>query len=497
MKKIKKYLTIQNLYILIISTILFVSCFVRLYHYLQIRSLWHDETSLAYNILTRNFLQLLLPLNFYQSAPPIFLWLAKFSTSFSNIPIELSLRFIPFIFSIISIFVFYKLSTKIFTNKFAIILSNFLFCINFQLIYYAQEFKQYSTDVLIIILLILYLHKLDISKLTKKQNLILLTVLSICPLISLASLFAIAGYITYWILSKNFKNIKHFFCFIAPIVFVLSIYYFTILLPSQKIMLSFFQEYWNKGFLDISNLKLIRTNLQFLFSQNNYWYFILIPVCMGIFLGIKNKINIVHQIILIFFFVGVASILHIYPTKDRMILYTIPLVIILSLMPLNYISKSKKLYATIVITLTLISFSQYNFNYFKNLTNQTLFEREYSREFMQILVKNAKPTDIIIYNNGSVQEFAVYSQIYQFKPLRYGEIRNTKLLGVKDINLREKIYFEHLNRFPKNNYYWFYYSHDYIHNPTVNLLKKWNKLYGQTIIEKEKYGSYLLYTYVK
>ena len=81
-------------------------------------------------------------------APPLFLACVKFLISVFG-KSDIVFRFLPFLSSILSVFVFYKLSKTFLKSKAAIILANFLFAVNFSLIFYGSEFKQYSTDVLV------------------------------------------------------------------------------------------------------------------------------------------------------------------------------------------------------------------------------------------------------------------------------------------------------------------------------------------------------------
>ena len=42
--------------------------------YAENRSLWYDEAALALNITSRGFVELVAPLDYLQTAPPMFLW---------------------------------------------------------------------------------------------------------------------------------------------------------------------------------------------------------------------------------------------------------------------------------------------------------------------------------------------------------------------------------------------------------------------------------------
>jgi hypothetical protein len=110
------------------------------------RTLWTDELLLATSIIQRNPLLLLQPLDFYSVAPILFLQLEKLFSLF--IPdTDLALRTLPLIAFIGSIYLLFRILTKIHPNKYAVLIGLALFAFNSPLIYYASEIKQYMTDV--------------------------------------------------------------------------------------------------------------------------------------------------------------------------------------------------------------------------------------------------------------------------------------------------------------------------------------------------------------
>ena len=66
----------------------------RLYEYFAGRSLWLDEASIALNILRRDYLELLTPLQYRQAAPVGWLWTEKLITGLWDSS-EFALRFFP------------------------------------------------------------------------------------------------------------------------------------------------------------------------------------------------------------------------------------------------------------------------------------------------------------------------------------------------------------------------------------------------------------------
>jgi hypothetical protein len=120
---------------------------LRVAQYLAGRSLWMDEASLADNILGKSFAGLFGPLKNVQLAPPGFLaleWLA------AKLPgdIRWTLRLVPLTAGIASLFLFERFSRR-YLNPTAAIVALAMFVVSDDLIYYASEVKQYSSDVTI------------------------------------------------------------------------------------------------------------------------------------------------------------------------------------------------------------------------------------------------------------------------------------------------------------------------------------------------------------
>ena len=458
------------------------------------RSLWHDETSLGMSLVFKNFIELWQPLLHVQSAPPLFLTFSKLLFSISPQNPEYILRIIPFLFGIISIFLFYKLSLKVLKNKGSILFANLIFAINIPLIVYSSEFKQYSGDVAIVLTLFLLFDKYKIENITTKQKILLSIILLIVPFISLPSIFVIASYILLSLLKKKFKNIKEIFFIILPITIAFSAYYFHTLIPAKEQMLNSYSELWSGGFLNFhisSIINLLKINLNYFFYPCK---FILIP-CLFFFIGIfalmKKNNNISKLILLTLFFVILASFLHIYPIKERTVLYLIPLTILFIFIPTTLsFSRDKNrqiIYKTIIVSLILIFFSGYNVKNFNLLKNNHVLKKEYPKELMIFMKEHYTPGEVVIYNDASDSEFYFYSTIYNFSnsQMKIGKISLS--------SYGEDWYYNVLNILPKNQKYWFFYSYDYYKKPVIPFLKKWARQpHNKIIYEKERGISYLL-----
>jgi hypothetical protein len=120
---------------------------LRIYQWMHNRSLWVDESYLAINILERGFGELHQPLEFSQSAPWLFLIASKAMVALFG-PGEMVLRFIPLVASILSLWVLWRLARECF-DGWVVPVALAIFTFAYPHLYYAQELKQYSLDILL------------------------------------------------------------------------------------------------------------------------------------------------------------------------------------------------------------------------------------------------------------------------------------------------------------------------------------------------------------
>jgi hypothetical protein len=132
--------------------LILVGTAVRVRDYWGNRSLWRDEAALAVNFLHRSFFGMLKPLDNQQAAPVGFLLVQKLAATILGTS-ERGLRFIPLMASIAAVVVFWRLCRLLLTPR-ATLLALGLLSLNYRQYYYAQEVKQYSTDVFVAITLL-------------------------------------------------------------------------------------------------------------------------------------------------------------------------------------------------------------------------------------------------------------------------------------------------------------------------------------------------------
>jgi hypothetical protein len=116
------------------------------------RALWHDEAALALNILQRSFAELFQPLQFDQGAPVGFLLAVKLVVLALG-GSEFVLRSVPLLSGCLALLAFYPLARRLLPAR-AVPVAVGLFAVLPGLIYYSAELKQYSTDVLVAVVLL-------------------------------------------------------------------------------------------------------------------------------------------------------------------------------------------------------------------------------------------------------------------------------------------------------------------------------------------------------
>jgi uncharacterized membrane protein len=305
------------------------------------RNLWLDEAALAVAIRDSSYAQLLNPLEFLQIAPIGFIYLTKCLINIfgSN---EYIFRLIPLLAGIGSLLIFYRLANLVLSAGSSLI-AIFIFSSTPFLIYYSQEFKQYSLDVFFCLLLVFIHHNRDV--LSHKYNLIFLLVGTTATYFSHGSIFALAAISLYSALRslnnkdylEMFKSI--FYGLLFLLMFLINYYLFIKTNASQGEI----QSYWTQYFLpypfSIESLTVWR-NLINSFYEFCDLYGPIKPLIFFLFFigltGFNNDRTAIYLLSLIIIgLVIIASMLSILPFSSRLILFIIPFFYIMVLYGLD------------------------------------------------------------------------------------------------------------------------------------------------------------------
>jgi len=146
----------------ILTAILLIGSAVRLFHFINNRSLWMDEIYLCSSFAHMSYLELASNVLDYQQKAPIgFLWMVKLCTDLFGYH-EMSLRIIPFIAGITSLILFPEIC-KHYLKPWPLLVAVAIFALSPALTYHSVEIKQYSTECLATILALLLFHQYQLK----------------------------------------------------------------------------------------------------------------------------------------------------------------------------------------------------------------------------------------------------------------------------------------------------------------------------------------------
>lgn len=330
-----------------------------------------DEISLGNNIKNLNFLELLYPLSYGQSCPPLYLWIQKMIILISPFDLWISFKILSFTSSCLILLYFFKFAQKYnFSKDFILIFLILIF--NPYIVYNSLTLKQYSIDLLGVIILV---YSYD-NKFFKKNIYIFFLIWS---LISNIGLFSCVGYLAFLFFKidkvKTVKNLKKFiisnlktFLSIVPY----TIYFLWFMQQDGALELkSYMKHYWSGSFLtfDSSILKFLVTLMHgfwvFFFSMNEIvgLSIFLISVISFFFYLLKKKqevlyySNEIYLLLFIFLVHLVLNVFQLYPLSDRLYLYLSLLFFILFLSAIKKIFQNSyfKKYSFLIISFFSLS----------------------------------------------------------------------------------------------------------------------------------------------
>jgi len=384
---------------------------IRLRNYFFNRALWLDEATLSLNIINRDYLQLLKPLDTLQVAPIGFLFVEKF---FVNIfgPNEFALRLFPLMAGILSLFFFYSVAKK-FTNKFIALFGLLFFVFGYYLIYYSTEVKQYEIDILVFLLCFNFIYLKDYSYKGIQKYLVSGLIGATVIWFSHVSVFILAGIglglLLDLITGKVYSRIPGYvlMIFIWLISFGLNYFFFIYGHSHKDLQIEAFTSIgFLSGFTDIQTFSNWLWNniidlFKYPFRIPNWVFGFLLIICT-LYVIVKKK----EYKLLVLAFPAlihlIASVFNIYPFGARFTLYTASGTIIYFVFGIYYLASRIKGGQIIIGIAFLIMLSWPIRLSTKSITKQEI------REPMQFINNQLKENDIVYVQYGSKWAFDFY-----------------------------------------------------------------------------------------
>jgi uncharacterized membrane protein len=331
--------------------------------YFSNSALYVDEGALALNIINRTIAELVKPLDFNQAAPTGFLLLEKIAVlAFGDS--EYALRLVPFLFSLAAMILFYTVARRVLV-AWAVPVALLFFAVSEQVIYFATQVKQYSSDVAITLLVVLVGLHTESKELTPRRSAILALTGIIVVWLSHPSVFVLASVgTTLMLLALKRKQWPRFWKSAACCaLWVLSFAAFYLVSLSNLTANQRLEASWmNKGtFMPLPPTSLadlgwfVRMYFSMFSNPGDSPFpiaagLVFIVGCIALFKKRKAHLAMLLSPIL---FTLLASGLHKYPFGRRLLLFSIPLILITIVAGVEFIVERARPYSVLVGLLIL------------------------------------------------------------------------------------------------------------------------------------------------
>lgn len=462
---IKKRHPLQNpetILIILFQLIIIIGIFLTIYQFIFNRSLWLDEASLALNIIRRNFHELTMPLEYRQIAPIGFLFIEKIAVLIFG-KTDLVLRIFPLICFLASIIFFYLFSNKLAKNKLIALMATSIFSTSIVLITYSSEVKQYSSDVLMALMLLFYTITLQPNN---NKSLFKYAIIGVIAIwfsnVSIIILFVAGVYILYL---ESFKR-KNYKILLPFLLWSISFFIYYILFVQDHPTTETMIHYWGKAFLPLNPLssnfysflhKVISIDIYgYLLNFGSYWYIPLLVSLSAIgYLLKQRKYAILYLCLTPIIVHLILSGLMLYPFSKRLILYIAPLIILIFSIGLynlvKYINKK-------IIRLPLVLLIVPLFLMFNSKHSKFPIKKEEIKKSLNYIERNINKDDEIYVYYASKGAFEFYQEtkvINITNPIIFGKAHRNKNFNYNNelLNLKGKVWllFSHVFPFKKDH----------------------------------------------
>jgi len=421
----------EQRYIWTERVVLFISAFLCILLFVQDRSLLLDSLNVARNIGERSFVALINPLNYEQSAPLLFLWISKLITSFLGIS-QYTLRILPLIAGISSLFLFTQISKKLLRSPFYI-LALFWFGTHQLVTRYSTEYKQYMVDVFATLLIIWVVLKI---KEINKENLWKLTLGGVILIwLSMPSMFVLISAMIYLALVQHQRKKPISPILLSTIIIGISFLVNYWIMLSPTIGSEHMQNFHNGFFLqgNIFNLDSVSHDFGLIVGQARMLVgksglaigAVLLSIIISIVISVKQKNYELILILLPIVGAFAASLLAKYSILERLMLFSLPLSILLVMVGVEYVyrkaSMQKAYFPKVVlgiITLGLLV-GFYEKQSFKYIFEP--FEHEDNRSSLLYISDHPEKGREIICSQHALPAYDYYTQYdFNYKEMKVG-----------------------------------------------------------------------------
>ena len=445
---------------------IYLSIVLSLINFFFNRSLWLDEAALALNIVEKDIISLLRPLDFNQVAPIGFLLIEKIVSGLFGYS-DWSLRVIPLVSYLISIYVFYLFSLKATKDQLIATVATAFYCSSYFVLYYSSEVKQYMTDSLLSLLTVFSVIRIVEDNSTKNSTfLLLMGVLGVWfSNVSIIVLFPAGLYYLHHTITVTRKYIQTFLILFAW-SFSFAIYFFLFIHqhPTKEMMVEFWE--FHGAFIH-SNILSANFWIQLIDKFERYFSLLgfkkfslaIIPFfIVGVLTTYRLGKNYLFLMIFPLLLHLALAYLKLYPFQTRLTLYMIPFLIILSVTGIvktvQYLKlDSSKFFMPIILIPIVLNLVLLGLRGFP-------IENEEIKRSMRFIDENITKGDCVYVYDGSLLAFTFYKKKYS----NLSEMRSDQIYHANSYKEDWNMHSRDVKELGNEDTIWLLFSHVYKKN---------------------------------
>ncbi len=436
---------------LLASILVGLGVLFRLHHLTTLRSLRLDEAALAVELIRRDYWDILFGWSYnthIPTAPIGFLSVSKFFLHSSH-GHELALRFLPFVISLITLYVVLKQTVRLFSPTLAQITAIML-ALSTPVIFFAADLKQYSTDIFFTTILLFATIHFQRHR-EGLRSLLAYGALGVIALIfSFTAVFMLFSCGLVLILKAWRDRDKSLGIRSALVGIFWAMIFIGIFSNSAGLVMSndqLFQMYEGTYLRDVMASPLLSAQMLLKLIPANFgivWMPLSVTACVLMMLGAAKLIQedwfkgllIVVPLILVI----AASLAGRYPFFDRFLIFLVPctaLMLARGCIAVASVSHTRQ-WAKGLVVLLLISQPLWN-----NLAHvRDGYNPEHTRPVMRYLFDHYQSGDAIYLNNAATNAFLFYQYQQKHRPKlkQIGRIMDYHRSGIVDVIREEHVY---------------------------------------------------------
>lgn len=415
---------IKESYFRIINYLIIAAGIVyRIVIYFQNRSLFIDEANVGRNIAERGFSQFFETLSYEQYAPPFFLFIIKASTLLFGMT-EQALRLWPLIAGILSILAFYQLLKREISIRwlwFPLLWMGF----TYRMFKFSTEVKQYTTDILVCLVLLNLVYIIPPNKLNWKTATIWAVLGAVLIWFSMPVVFILAGIGFYYFFHSFFNEKKYqinkpIILSIAIWLLSFGLYYFAIIKQqtgTDYLLRSHADFYIPLIPTSFAEFKLLGGRLV------GFWKAVfggttLAIICTSVLaiLGTlhffkKDKFKLFLYVVpfaLMIFAVGVKQ----FSLMPRITLFVWPLLMLVVIAGVQWLMQWNKNWFSIALTvvLAIVVYNHTDYRFFRHALKAEEF-----KPAAHLIKANKKPNELLVVHHGAMPAYRFYSEHHKDK----------------------------------------------------------------------------------